>query len=181
MQVEQEQTIDYCQDMVRQWGNDRYLTVLLAPEAMRPHLWALYAFDIEVARIRSLVSEPGIGEIRYQWWIDAIDGLYEQRPVEHPVIAGLAQAIEYADLPRHAFVNLIEARRFDLYDDPMPSLNDLEGYLGETSSVLVQMAAQLLAGEAAFTLSEITGPAGVAYGMCKLMCAVPGHRARGQC
>ena len=32
------------------------------------------------------------------------------------------------------FVDLIDARIFDLYDDPMPSLNDLEGYCGETSS-----------------------------------------------
>ena len=28
----------------------------------------------------------------------------------------------------------IDARIFDLYDDPMPTLNDLEGYCGETSS-----------------------------------------------
>ena len=34
------------------------------------------------------------------------------------------------------FVDLVDARVFDLYDDPMPSLNDLEGYCGETSSSL---------------------------------------------
>jgi len=54
---------------------------------------------------------------------------------------GLSAAIEKGALPKHALHNLIAAREFDLYDDPMPTLSDLEGYLGETSSSLIQMAA----------------------------------------
>ena len=175
------QAHDHCQQLVRKWDNDRYLAGVLAPEDKRGRLWALYAFDYEVARIRSTVTDPAIGEIRYQWWHDAVTAIYEKSEAEHPVIVALAEAIEKADLPRHAFINLIEARRFDIYDDPMPSLNDLEGYLGETYSVLMQMAARVLCGEAAFGLSDVTGPAGVAYGLCRLMCQLPVYCARGQC
>ena len=49
-------------------------------------------------------------------------------------------------LPLAAFDNLLEARIFDLYDDPMPTLNDLEGYAGETASALIQLGAMILAG-----------------------------------
>ena len=104
-----------------------------------------------------------MGEIRYQWWRDAIDAIYEDRMAEpHPVLIKLEPVIQSSDLPKHAFINLIEARRFDLYDDPMPTLNDLEGYLGETSSVLMQLAARILVGEDSFALSDVTGAAGVA-------------------
>ncbi len=176
-----DQASEYCLDTVRQWDHDRYLATLLAPEAARGHLWALYAFNAEIARVRAVVSEPALGEIRYQWWRDAVDGIYEQQEREHPVISALVRAIRDADLPKHAFINLIEARRFDLYDDPMPTMNDLEGYLGETSSVLVQMATRVLVGEAAFALADVTGPAGVAFGLCRLLCSLPDQCARGQC
>lgn len=176
-----EQSADYCRDLVRQHDNDRYLSATLIPGDKRDHVLALYAFDAEIARVRSLVSEASLGEIRYRWWLDGIDAIYNRQPLEHPVLTGLAEAISAADLPRHAFVNLIEARRFDLYDDPMPTLNDLEGYLGETSSMIMQLACQVLAGEVAYGLSEITGNAGVAYGLTQVLCRLPQTNARGQC
>ena len=40
--------------------------------------------------------------------------------------------------------NYLDARIFDLYDDPMPTRNDLEGYSGETASALIQLAAIVL-------------------------------------
>lgn len=177
-----QQDHDYWLQLVRQSDNDRYLATLLAPEAARNKLWPLYAFDAEVARIRRQVTETSLGEIRYQWWRDAIDAIYEGRTADpHPVLNGLEPVIKSADLPKHAFINLIEARRFDLYDDPMPTLNELEGYLGETSSVLMQLAARVLVGEESFALSDVTGAAGVAYGLTRLMSSLPAQCARGQC
>jgi 15-cis-phytoene synthase len=63
----------------------------------------------------------------------------------------------------------------------MPTLADLEGYLGETSSVLIQLAALVLAGPEAAKAAAAAGYAGVAYGMVGLLRALPLHRARGQC
>jgi 15-cis-phytoene synthase len=135
---------DHCQELVAKADKDRYLSCLFAPQDARPHLFGLYAFNIEIARIRETVSEPQIGLVRQQWWLDTIEGIYACRTPDHPVALGLAQAIAKGDLPMHALRNLIIAREFDLYDDPMPSLGDLEGYLGETSSSLIQMAGLIL-------------------------------------
>jgi phytoene synthase len=171
----------YCHDLVRASDKDRYLSSLFASDHSRPHLLALYAFNIEIARIRETVSEAMLGEIRLKWWHDAIDGLYAGTETGHPVIEALAPAIREADLPKSAFINMIEARQFDLYDDPMPSLSALEGYLGETSSMLIQIAAMILAPNAARTFADVSGLAGVAMGITGLLRSLPLTRARGQC
>lgn len=173
--------IDHCYAIVREHDKDRYLATLFAPQERRPHLWALLAFNYEIARLRELVSGPAPGEVRLHWWTEVIDAIYTGITVDHPVAVGLTAAIKQGDLPKSAFVNLIEARRFDLYDDAMPSLTDLEGYLGETSSVLIQLGSLVLAGAAAAGTATASGYAGVAFGMTGLLRALPIHRSRGQC
>ncbi|MGE3872494.1 MAG: phytoene/squalene synthase family protein [Parvibaculaceae bacterium] len=172
---------DYCHDLVRAGDKDRYLSSLFAPDDLRPRLLALYAFNIEIARIRETVSETMLGEVKLKWWHDAIEDLYAGTRSGHPVIEALAPAVAEADLPKHAFINMIAARQFDLYDDPMPDLAALEGYLGETSSMLIQLAAMILAKDEAQGLADVSGLAGVAMGMTGLLRALPLARARGQC
>ncbi|MGE0240984.1 MAG: phytoene/squalene synthase family protein [Parvibaculaceae bacterium] len=174
-------SVDYCHDLVRAGDKDRYLAALFAPDHLRPRLLALYAFNIEIARIRETVSEVMLGEIRLKWWHDAIEGLYASTRTGHPVIEALAPAVAEAGLPKQALIGMIAARQFDLYDDPMPSLDALEGYLGETASMLIQLAAMILAKDQARALADVSGLAGVAMGVAGLMRALPMTRARGQC
>lgn len=181
MTVTTEQATEYCRSLVAKADRDRYLTSLLAATGQQPDLWALYAFNVEIASIRDQVSEPPVGEIRLQWWADAIRDIYTGNPQAHPVAQSLAGVIHRADLAQHAFLNMIEARRFDLYDDPMLTMNDLEGHLGETSSMLMQLAARILAGDASYELAELSGYAGVAYGLTGLLRSLPLHCSRGQC
>jgi 15-cis-phytoene synthase len=171
----------YCRDLVREADRDRYLASLFAPDETRPHVQAIYSFNIELARARERTSDPALGEIRLQWWLDAVEEIYRGTTGGHPVLEALARAVEHGRLPLDAFRNMVEARRFDLYDDPMPDLVSLEGYLGETSSALIQLSALVLAGTDASRAAEAAGYAGVAFGIAGLMRALPVHRARGQC
>jgi phytoene synthase len=171
----------HCLELVRTVDRDRFLASLFLPEALRPHVLALYAFSHEIARTRETVSDPQLGAIRHQWWREALDGIWNGAPPDHPVARSLAGAVVKGELPKQPFVNLIEARAFDLYNDPMPTVNDLEGYLGETSSILIQLAARILAEREADAAAEAAGNAGVAYGLTGLLRALPLHRARGQC
>jgi 15-cis-phytoene synthase len=160
---------DPCMDIVRLWQRDRYLAALFAPDDKRPHLFALYAFDAEVARIPSTVSEPQIGEIRLQWWLDTVDGIFDGHPQDHPVAKALAETIVQFNLPKQALRGIVEARQFDLYADQMPSRNDLEGYLGETQSGVIQLACLILAGASAAKVGRAAGFAGVAYGLGRIL------------
>lgn len=176
-----EQLSEHLVAAVRTADRDRYLCLLLTPEPRRGELAALYAFNAELAQIRERISDPAAGEVRQAWWEQIINGIFAGEVVNAPVPQGLARAVEAGDLPRHVLTHMIEARRFDLFDDPMPDLNTLEGYLGETSSALIQMSALVLAGYDALECAEVSGLAGVASGMAGLLRSLPIHRARGQC
>jgi phytoene synthase len=168
-------------DTVRVADRDRYLAALYAPEDKRPALLALYAFNAEIAAIRDRVSEPMPGEIRLQWWRDVIASGSREAGAGHPLASALMAAIESYRLPVTAFDNYLEARIFDLYDDPMPSRTDLEGYCGETASALIQLASLVLDADGAPKHAELAGHAGCAQAIAGLLRLLPMHRARGQC
>lgn len=169
-----------CLALVRELDFDRYLSLLFVPEPERSAIAAVFAFSAEIARVREIVSDPMPGEIRFQWWRDALAAGPGAEADQHPVAAALRQTIERYRLPRSAFLDLLEARTFDLYDDPMPSLGDLEGYCGETSSALIQLAAIVLAGGRDPGTAEAAGHAGVAYALTGLIRALPWHARRRQ-
>lgn len=168
----------HCEQLVREADKDRFLATLFAPAEMRGALFALYAFNVEVARIREAVRETIAGEIRLQWWRDAIESGAGEASA-HPVAAALRAAIERFRLPVAPLIDLIEARSFDLYDDPMPTLAALEGYATKTSSALIGLVAAILDPSSASSSSAIRD-AGIAYAMTGLLRAFPIHASRGQ-
>ncbi len=170
----------HCLQFLRQSDFDRYLAVLYAPEDKRPALAALYAFNAEIARIRDVVHDALPGEVRLQWWRDLINGTEHGAVTGNPVAALLLQAIQDYQLPRSVFDAYCEARIFDLYNDVMPSRNDLEGYCGETACAILQMAAMILDADAAKSSAELSGHAGVAQAVSGLLRLLPLHRRRGQ-
>ncbi|MEP3277007.1 MAG: phytoene/squalene synthase family protein [Stappiaceae bacterium] len=170
----------HCQELVRNHDKDRFLTGLFADENDRAGLFALYAFNLEVSRIREKVSDALPGEVRLQWWRDALSGTEHGSVSDHPVAHAFVRTIEKYDLPETAIANLLEARCFDLYDDPMPDMNTLEGYLGETGSIIFQLASMILTHTRAATLADTCGHAGVSYAMVNLLRALPWHSRRNQ-
>lgn len=168
-------------EFLREADRDRYVAALFAPPGRRDGLMALYAFNAELARLRDGLREPMAGELRLQWWLDAINGGTSTETAGHPVADRLRQAIEQYRLPVSALVGMIEARRFDLYDDPMPDRNHLEGYCGETAGALIQLASIILDPDAAAEHGADAGHAGCAQAIAGLLALLPRHRARGQC
>ncbi|MCO4054433.1 MAG: squalene/phytoene synthase family protein [Bosea sp.] len=170
----------FCESLVRDVDKDRYLATLFAPAGKRPHLFALYAFSFEVARVRELVSDPLPGEVRLQWWRDLLEGRSHGDAAANPVSRALLSTIAAFRLPVAPLIALIDARIFDLYDDPMPTVADLEGYCGETSSALIRLSCLILADGEDPGAAEAAGHAGVAYAVTGLLRAFPWHAMRGQ-
>src|SRR5436853_2164580 len=95
--------------LVRRHDRDRFQTVLFAPAARREALFALYAFNYEIARVRESVTAPMLGQIRLQWWREAIDAAYASAaPRAHEVAAPLTAAIREYGLPREPFDRMID-------------------------------------------------------------------------
>ncbi|MBX3567260.1 MAG: phytoene/squalene synthase family protein [Rhizobiaceae bacterium] len=170
---------DLVAGMLRAGDRDRYLAALYAPAERRAALNALYAFDAEIAGLRDRVREALPGEIRLQWWRDAI--ATGEAATGNPLADELIGAITQHRLPKPAFDAYLEARIFDLYDDPMPSRTDLEGFCGETASAVFQLAALILDPAAAPAVSELAGHAGCVTALVRILRSLPIQRRRGQC
>src|SRR5215469_17402716 len=169
----------YCENLVRAGDKDRWLATLFAPVDRRPHLHALYAFNLEIARVRELAREPMAGEIRLQWWREAVAGTRAGEAAANPVAAALRETIARCRLPEQIFADLLEARAFDLYDDPMPNLDAFVGYCRRTASGLIELAARVLDDKGA-PLADIAAPAGIAYAATGLLRAFALHASRAQ-
>lgn len=152
-------------ETLRSTDRDRYLATLVLPAQYRPAITALYAFNADIAAIRERVSGPQPGEIRLQWWADAITGEGHGAVRQNPLADALLQTIERYNLPTGTFARLIAARRFDLYDDPMPDLETFEGYAGETASTLLQLSAMILNDGVPVEQGDAAGHLGVAQAM----------------
>ena len=166
----------YCEELVRTADRDRYLATLFAPAGHREALFALYAFNAEIGRVREAAHEPMPGEIRLQWWCEVIGGERDGEAGANPVAAALRAAIVRYRLPAATLADLVEAHRFDLYDEPMATVSDLETYARRTASAVIALAAQILGAPA----PAVAVPAGIALAIAGLFRALPLHAARRQ-
>ena len=169
----------YCERLVREADKDRFLATLFAPAARRGALFSLYAFNAEIARVRDVAREPMPGEIRLQWWREVVEGGRSEEARAHPVAAALLETMADHSLPRQPLADSIDARAFDLYDDPMPTLAHAEAYGLKTSSASFQLAAKILGGTEA-AVSELARHAGIAYALAEQLRVFPRHAARRQ-
>jgi 15-cis-phytoene synthase len=169
----------YCEQLVREADKDRFLSTLFAPAAQRHALFSLYAFNAEIARVREVAREPMPGEIRLQWWREVVEGGRGEEARAHPVAAALLDTIAHHRLPAQPFSDLIDARAFDLYDDPMPSLLHAEAYATKTSSAIFELASTILAGSDA-AVGNLARHAGIAYTLAEQLRLFPRHAARRQ-
>jgi phytoene synthase len=169
----------YCEALVRQSDKDRFLTALFLPAAVRAHAFAIYAFNVEISAIRDRAKEPLAGEVRLQWWRDVLADRAAGGIEGNPVATALIETINNQKLPIALFERIIEAREFDLYDDPMPSTEAFEAYLRLTASSLFETIGRLLLGEST-AFATAAGHAGLAYGIVGLLRSLPLHASRGQ-
>jgi NADH dehydrogenase [ubiquinone] 1 alpha subcomplex assembly factor 6 len=166
--------------LVRLHDPDRYLTALFAPAGRREALFALYAFNYEIARIRESVSEPMLGQIRLQWWREAIAAAYAgEMPRHHVVAQPLAAAIRDFDLTRAYLDRLIDARERDLADTPPPSLAALEDYAEATAASPLYLALEILGVDGAAAAAAVRD-IGIAYALAGLLRAMPFHARAGR-
>ncbi|EIE51555.1 hypothetical protein C357_08561, partial [Citreicella sp. 357] len=157
-----------CAQLVERGDPDRFAATMAAPAPARAALFAIYAFNVEVARAPWLTQESMIAEMRLQWWRDALEEIRKGGLVRrHEVVTPLAHVIDAgsADL----LDRLVGARRWDIYKDPFEDAAHFTRYLEETSGHLVAAAARALGG----LPQTVALDAGYASGLAQFLRAVP--------
>ena len=92
-------SFSYCAELVRNADRDRFAATLFASAQHRNALYALYAFDSEVGRVRDIAREAMPGEIRLQWWREVLQGQRSGEAKASPVAAAILNTIEIYHLP----------------------------------------------------------------------------------
>ncbi len=167
--------------LVRRHDRDRFVTALFAAPERREALFALYAFNYEVARIREAVSEPLLGSIRLQWWREALQEINEGKPPRpHEVVEALAASFGRHQLWGREIDRLLDAREKDMLDEPPQTLAALEDYAAGTGGSLVFMALQALDAKNESEAETAARHVGTAYALAGLLRAAAFHARSGR-
>jgi 15-cis-phytoene synthase len=170
---------DFCAGLVRAHDFARYASTLFVPAEQRRGLLAIYAFNVEISRVREQVSQPLPGEVRLQWWTDMLAGTGHGGIEGNPVAAELKLAMRKWRLPVERLSRLVDEHQFDLYNDPMPTVTGLEGYLAATCSVLFRLAAQIVV-PPSVEIEHLARHAGLAQGIVQVIANLPRDAAHRQ-
>jgi 15-cis-phytoene synthase len=165
-------SFDACAELVQKGDPDRFRCAMVAPVALRGRLMAIYAFNLEVAKAPWVTQEPMIAQIRLQFWHDEIEAVFAGKTgSKHEVLGPLAQVISEANLPREPFDALINARMFEIRQEPHANRAEFDMYIHNTSGTVMEMAARALgAGDPA--IPSVRDYA-YAFGVAKLLQALP--------
>ncbi|KAL3152447.1 hypothetical protein ABBQ32_001494 [Trebouxia sp. C0010 RCD-2024] len=117
--------------------------MLQLKQELRAALIAIRCFNVETGLIGENTKETGLLPIRMQWWRDAVNSVFRDKPVKHPVIQALAQVQAVHPLTRYRLQRLISTREEDLIGmHKMGSIAALEKYAEGTSSQLLYLQAE---------------------------------------
>lgn len=131
--------------LVRRVDPDRWLSSrFIADPQARADVVTIYAYDHELARAPKVASNALLGEIRLTWWREALDEIYEGRPVRrHPTAQALADLALRRTLPRAPLEAMIDGRYPELDKlrmDPKDALTwarDTAGQAGEIAASIL--------------------------------------------
>lgn len=173
------ESLSYCGRLVREQDSDRFFLSMFVPADRREDVWALMAFNHEIAKTREVVSETQLGLIRLQWWRDQIANIYAGGSIpEHEILKPLATAIKAHDLPQDLFDTLVYAREFDLEDVAPSSLEGLLHYADLTSTPLMRLILKVVGEDEA---GEPVSVVGVNYALAGLLRSILAFAGRRRC
>ena len=168
--------------LVRRVDEDRWLASRFAPPDVRARLIALYAVNYEIARIGETVREPSLGEIKLQWWREAIAEIFDggqARPL--PALVALRQAVQQAPFSRGRFDRMIDARQLDFEAKPFNDRADFSEYINDTAGELMRLAIEACGVEVTSgPMQSFVATGAYRWGATGILRAEPVWRARGR-
>ncbi|MEH6404048.1 MAG: phytoene/squalene synthase family protein [Sneathiella sp.] len=167
--------LSYVAQEARQYDHDRWLVTLFAPAHLRERLYSLIAFNSEIARIRETVSEPMIGDIRLQWWREALESLEKGSPKSHPVMDALVQVHQHTPLNFKVMQEMIDARSSDLDAAPIHDDAGLQAYADGTGGLLQQLMVSVVHPDFDEIDRDAALRAGRSFALVGVLRAIPFH------
>ena len=165
------------QELLRQEDHDRFLVTLFLPKEMVVRVAPLYALNAELAKTRRVVSEPALGEIRLQWWVDALEGAFAGHAPPHEIGEALLAVIAEGKLQKDDLLALVEAYREELYEPPLESVSEFTHHAFFTGGRIEILVAQALDGS--YDAISAAQAVGTTWAVLSMLRALPGRRQQG--
>jgi phytoene synthase len=159
---------------------DRYLAALLAPRSARADLIAIAALGGEIARVPSAVTEPMMGEIRLQWWRDAVKAAVAGEATGHPVADAAGAALRRHGLAIDPIGEFTDAIGRRLSGEPPVDEEALRSDLLRTEGTLFEIAWRIVAGPGLPADRDVLRAAAEAYGLARLVLEFPAALGAGR-
>lgn len=156
---------DYCLAQVRQGDRDRYLALLFSPAAARGGLAAVAAFNLELARATSEISETMMGLVRLQWWREAVEEIGAGGTTRrHPVVDALSDATRRHRLSIDSLLAMIAGKEEELESEGAPTRAAFDARADATAANLIRLSLQMVGLDAAEpSLAAASAEVGRAY------------------
>jgi len=164
-------------EAARAHAYDLYLAALLAPAAAQGDLAVLAAYLGEIRRIPLIAHDAAVGEIRLQWWRDA---LASGTPGGNPVADALIDLKRRHSLRDDLLAAPLEGASRLFYEDGIPDKRALELYAEETEGAPIRLALAVLGKEGDAAAERLAQPAGRALALTRLALTLPQHLAFGR-
>jgi phytoene synthase len=165
---------------VRAHDPDRFLCALFAPADRRGALFALIAFNHELARAREAATNPIAALIRLQWWREAVEEAAAGKPARrHEVAAPLAAAIRAGLLDPAELLAMADAREAETTEEGLPTEPAFVAWLRGTAGGWSATAGRALGADAEGV--AVLRALGAAYGLAGVLRSVAAHAAQGRC
>jgi NADH dehydrogenase [ubiquinone] 1 alpha subcomplex assembly factor 6 len=156
---------EYCLAQLRQGDRDRYLTLLFAPASTRNALAAIAAFNLELARAASEITESMLGLVRLQWWREAVEEIRAGGALRrHQVAEALAAATRAHGLSTDWMLAMIASREEELESEGPPTQAVFDARADATAANVIRLSLRTLALDPEETvLSSASASVGRAY------------------
>lgn len=132
----------YCRQLARSHYENFTVGSMLLPRAMRPHIYALYAYcrtvddlgDEAFPEIGATATDTAAYRLALlDGWQGELESCYGGAP-QHPVMIALQHTIQTFDLPPEPFIKLIAANRIDQQVQRYPTYADLLHYCDHSAN-----------------------------------------------
>ncbi|CAL1677286.1 unnamed protein product [Lasius platythorax] len=163
---------EYCLQLVRKNDYENFLCTLLLPHSVKSAAFAIRAFNVEVAQVEDQVSDTKIGAMRLQFWTDALNNVYNDRPPRSPVSLELHRILQRHKLSKRYFKRLIDARLNKLSNSIFVDLESLERYCDYTASSIYYLLLEAN-GTTNVNADHIASHFGKAHGLVTSIRSVP--------
>ena len=104
-----EESILELSHQLRDGDRPRFLCSLFLPQIHRAAVFALYKFNLDVARVGVEISDPMIGQLRLKWWYDAVSNIGTGKVPNHPTVVILDRVFSQYNLDPAVLQSVVEA------------------------------------------------------------------------